>query len=408
MDTESKEFGTLKNEKGEVAESKSKEYIEQSFLNDFIFFRPKFKSGTSELIDIVIVYFNTLILIECKSKEYTDNIERYMRKTVKEACEKLRSCFNRLTNPQVSIEFDNVRRGKVKWDYSKIKKIYSLVILEQEYPIASYNLAVSIYPEIKSLKFTPQIFDLNDLKYLMRLLNTPSDFFRYLEEREKIVINPAYEMHSEKELFGYYLSNNNKITIFEEHPDTSLLIFDGFSEVIDTGNLAEKLRQKLELDKDSYFIDTVLDEMHTTKSQEYLMIMEELVKLSRFERRVLGKAAVEKALEVAKRNPKRGWRCTMHPSKKEIGFVFVFSDLPRENAKILLQNASFSAKYKMKWEKIIGISMPAPTLGITYFDFIYDDREYVYPDKTMEELVAKIWGKEKISHEDEFPNVTDK
>ena len=93
----------------------------------------------------------------------------------------------------------------------------------------------------------------------------------------------------------------------------------------------------------------------------------------------------------------------IHPYNKDIGFVFVFSDLPRENAKILLQNASCSAKYKMKLKKVIGISMPSPSLGVTYFDFLYDDREYIYPDKNMEEAVAKIWGTEKISKEDEFP-----
>lgn len=406
MNINSKGLGDLKNKKGKIAESKSKEYIEQSFLKDFIFLNPKYKSGSSEkeLADLILVYFDTLIIIQCKSKEYTKDIEKYIRKTVKEACNQLRSSFNRLMNPQFNVEFDNIRRGKIKWDYSKIKKIHSLVILEQDYPIASYNLAVSIYPEIKSLKFTPQIFDLNDLKYLMRLLNTPSDFFKYIEEREKIVTNPAYKMHSEKELLGFYLSNNREITIFEEYPETSLIMFDGsFSEAMDKGDLAEKLRRKIGLDKDSYFIDKILDEMHTTKSQEYLMIMEELVKLNRFERRVLGKVALEKAFEVAKRNPKRGWRFIIHPSKKDVGFVFVFSDLPRENAKILLQNASFSAKYRMKLKKVIGISMPAPSLGITYFDFLYDDREYTYPDKKMEEAVSKIWGKEITSHEDEFP-----
>ena len=406
MDTKSKEFGDSKNEKGKAAESKSKEYIEESFLKDFIFFNPKFKSGSSEkeLADIILVYFDTLIIIQCKSKEDTEDIEKYIRKTVKEACDQLTSGFNRLTNRQFNVEFDNIRRGNVKWDYSKIKKIYSLIILEQDYPIANYNLSVSIYPEIKSLKFIPQIFDLNDLKYLMQLLNTPSDFFKYLDEREKIVTNPAYTMHSEKELFGYYLSCNRNITIFEEHPETSLVMFDGsFSEALDSGDLAEKLRQKVELDKDSYFIDKILDQMHTTESAEYLVVMEELVKLSRFERRVIGKAALEKALDVSKKNPKRGWRFLVHPTNKELGFVFVYSDLPRENAKILLQNASFSAKYKMKLHKVIGISMPAPTLGITYFDFLYDDREYIYPDEKMENAVTKIWGKEVLSHEDEFP-----
>jgi len=410
MDTKSKEFGNLKNEKGKIAEKKSKEYLEHSFLKDFIFFNPKFKSGSSEkeLADLILVYFDTLIIIQCKSKEYTDDIEKYIRKTVKEACDQLKGSFNRLTNPKFNVEFNNIRRGTVKWNCSKIKRIYSFVILEQDYPIVNYNLTVSIYPEIKSLKFTPQIFDLNDLKYLMQLLNTPSDFFKYVDEREKIVTNSAYKMHSEKELFGFYFSNNREITIFEEHPETSLVIFDGsFSEAIDKGDLADKLKQKIELDRDSYFIDKILDEMHTTKSPEYLMIMEELVKLSRFERRVLGKAAVEKAFEVAKRNPKIGWRFIIHPSNKSLGFVFVFSDLPRENAKILLQNVSCSIKYKMKLKKVIGISMPAPSLGITYFDFLYDDREYIYPDEKMEEAVTKMWGKEKITHDDEFPKKDD-
>ncbi|MBU0457573.1 MAG: hypothetical protein KKD75_05505 [Nanoarchaeota archaeon] len=406
MDIRSKEFGDSKNKKGKFAENKSKEYIEQSFLNDFIFFNPTFKSGTGEkeLADLILVYFDTLIIIQCKSKKKSEDVAKYIRTTVKEACDQLKSSYNRLSNPKFNVEFNNIRRGNVNWDSSKINKIYTLIILEQDYPIASYNLAVSIYPEIKKLKFVPQIFDLEDLKNLLGLLNTPSDFFNYINEREKIITNPAYKMHNEKELFGFYLSNNRRMNIFEEYPETSLVMFDGsFSESLNEGELAEKLTQKIKLDNDSYFIDKILNEMHTTQSDDYLLVMEELVKLTRFERRVIGKAAVEKAIDVSKRESKRGWRFIIHPNNNQLGFVFVYSDLPRENAKILLQNTSFSAKYKLRLKKVIGISMPAPTIGITYFDFLYDDREYSYPDTKMENAVAKIWGKEFRTREDEFP-----
>jgi len=401
----SKDFGDSKNEKGKFTEIKSKRYIEQSFLQDFIFLNPKFKSGSSEkeLADLILVYFDTLIIIHCKSKENTEDIDKYIRKTIKEACDQLKSSYNRLNNPQFNIEFSNLRRGNIKWDVSKIKTVYTLIILEQKYPIANYNLAVSIFPEIMTLKFTPQIFDLNDLKHLMCLLDTPSDFLKYLKEREKIVTNSSYQMHDEKELFGFYLSNNRNITIFEEHPQLSYLILDGFSNALNKGDLAKKLKQKLILDKKSYFIDKIIDEMHTTQSPHYIMILEEFAKLDRFERRIIGKSALDKAFEVEKKESRKGWRFLIHPSKKDVGFVFVFSDLPRENSKILLQNASFSAKYNYKLKKVIGVAMPIPSLKVIYFDFLYDDREYVYPDKDMEDAVKKLWGKEQISHEEEFP-----
>ena len=64
------------------------------------------------------------------------------------------------------------------------------------------------------------------------------------------------------------------------------------------------------------------------------------------------------------------------------------------------------------------IKLATPILGVAFLlispnlvlasdttvgEFLYDDREYIYPDKNMEEAVAKIWGTEKISQEDEFP-----
>src|SRR3989344_1399513 len=106
MDTKSKEFGNSKNEKGRVAENKSKEYIEQSFLKDFIFSNHKFKSGSSEkeLADMILVYFDTLIIKQCKSKEDTNDIKKHIRRNVKEACDQLTSCFNRLTNKLFNVE----------------------------------------------------------------------------------------------------------------------------------------------------------------------------------------------------------------------------------------------------------------------------------------------------------------
>jgi hypothetical protein len=403
--TEPENLGRLNNLKGDYAEDKAENILERSFLKDFIFRNPKFKSGKSEkeLADFVISFFETLIIIQCKNKKETPNLERYIRKTVGEATEQLSSSYNRLLNPQFEITLNNKRQGEIVLNKSDIKKVITLVILEENYPIANYYLAKEILPEIESYNFKPQILNSNDLFNLLKLLDTPVDFFNYLEEREKVVTNSAYKYHDEKELFALYLQSDRKIKIFDEIESPSLIMFDGsFSEDLDEGKLNKKLNQKIKLDRNSYFIDMMLDEMHMTDSKYYLLVMEEFSKLHRFQRRVIGDSIVKKAFEVAKRDKKIGWRCSQNPNNKEIGFVFVISDLPRDKARILLNNASTSAKYKMKWKKVIGVGTTPPGFEGHYFDFLYDDREYIYPDENMEKFEKSFWGEPKHSRYNEF------
>ncbi len=403
--TKQEELGKLNNLKGEFAEDKAENILEQSFLSDFIFRNPKFKTGKSEkeLADFVISFFDTLIIVQCKNKKETDNLDKYIRKTVGEAAEQLNSSYNRLLNPKFEITLENKRQGKIILNKADIKKVFTLVILEENYPIANYNLSKEIVPKIDSYKFKPQILNSNDLFNLLRLLDTPIDFFNYLEEREKVVTNSAYKYHNEKELFALYLQSDRKIEILNRIENPSLIMLDGsFSEELDWGELNEKLNQKKKLDRNSYFIDLMLDEMHMTDSKDYLLIMEEFAKLHRFQRRIIGDLIVEKAFEVAKRDKKMGWRCAQNPNSKDMGFVFVISDLPRDKARILLNNASTSAKYKMNWKKVIGVGTTPPGFEGHYFDFLYDDREYIYPDKNMEKFVISFWGEPNHSRVNEF------
>ncbi len=406
--TEIEDLGRLNNLKGYFAEDKAETILEQSFLKDFIFRNPKFKIGNhkkeKELADFVISFFDTLIIVQCKNKKETDNMNRYIRKTVGEATEQLSSSYNRLLNPQLEITLENKRQGRIILNKKEIKKVFTLIILEENYPIANYNLAKEIIPDIDSYKFKPQIINSNDLFNLLKLLDTPTDFFNYLNEREKVVTNSAYKYHNEKELFALYLQSDRKITLFDHIENPSLIMLDGsFSEELDHGELNKKFNQKIRLDKNSYFIDMMLDEMHTTDSKDYLLIMEEFVKLHRFQRRVIGDSIVEKAFEVAKRSKKMGWRCIQNPNNVSMGFVFVISDLPRDKARVLLNNASTSAKYKMKWDKVIGIGTTPPGVEGHYFDFLYEDREYVYPDENMENYVKFFWGELQYSQVDELP-----
>lgn len=405
--TKPEDLGKLNNLKGDYAEDKAESILEQSFLKDFIFRNPKFKSGNSEkeLADFVISFFDTLIIVQCKNKKETSDIDKYVRKTVGEATEQLSSSYNRLLNPQFEITLKNKRRGEIVLNKSDIKKVITLVILEENYPIANYNLAKEIIPKIDSYKFKPQVLNSNDLFNLLKLLDTPVDFFNYLEEREKVVTNSAYKYHDEKELFALYLQSDRQIKIFDDIENPSLIMLDGsFSEELDEGELNKKLKQKIKLDRNSYFIDMMLDEMHTTESKDYLLIMEEFSKLHRFQRRVLGDSIVKKAFEVAKRDKKMGWRCAQNPNNENIGFVFVISNLPRDKARILLNNASTSAKYKMKWEKVIGIGTTPHGFEGHYFDFLYDDRKYIYPDENMEKFEKSFWGEPKHSRVNEFPD----
>ena len=388
-----------------LSEKKVTACVTQSFLSDFVFENPKFPkplSGNKELADLVIVYFDILLIIQVKSIAFKSKLERYIRKTVQDSCEQLDASYNRLVKSNVPITLHNALRGEIQLEKNQIKKVYAIVILEEDFPIANYNLAVSLFPKIYGYEFTPQIFNLNDLQSIMYILNTPRDFFDYIDQRAKIVTNKAYDLHDEKELFSAYMAMNKTLApLVQKSTGANLFNLSGFSELFDK-KITKQLHERFKLDKESFFIDEILKMLHTSADSEYLQIVQELDKLNRLERRMLGKAALEKARAIDNSERPYNYRFIQIPNN-DTGFVFAFPKSEYDDRKkhrrslFVLCN---TAQYARKLRKIIGFLMPPAQSRHFYIDALYLESELV-DNPTMDEYATSFWSKKEIVRNEE-------
>jgi len=149
-----------------------------------------------ELSDLLILYFDTLLIIHVKSimqgqliieyynglltndkkSDFEVELKRYVKKSILHGCKQIKATYNRMTDPKGDkpIILHNDRRGQLEWKPKNIKRIYTILICEEEVPIVNFNLGRSLFPEIDSYKFTPIIFNSQDLLYILDILDTPS------------------------------------------------------------------------------------------------------------------------------------------------------------------------------------------------------------------------------------------
>ena len=86
------------------------------------------------------------------------------------------------------------------YNFFDIKKFYPILVVNKKLPFLDYN-AINNTPEIKKLDFVPIILSIEDLKFLVSELNTPSDLFTYFDKREGFIRNETTPFANEKRTF---------------------------------------------------------------------------------------------------------------------------------------------------------------------------------------------------------------
>lgn len=138
------------------------------FLGYWTFLEPMHQ-GT-EISDVVLVWDDTALLFEAKTR----GVQRpadigWLREKLGEAVDQLNARTELLNSGKVTLR--NEWRGELRFDRSKIKHLYGVVVLADE--------------EYQRAKLPVQVFSLFDLDHLLRIFNTPSDLIVYYDMRAR-------------------------------------------------------------------------------------------------------------------------------------------------------------------------------------------------------------------------------
>lgn len=389
--------------KGEAAEQRIFDMLGNVFLKDLIFTNPMKKKGI-ELIDAIVLFDDSLIVVESKSRylsrearKDSEIINKYINETVKEGLDQASNAEKLIKSGSMKV-LVNARGKKVTIDNKRIKKNFILLILDER--ISLMVTSDFIHKNISSYPKLPFIVDINDLEYIIEEFDTPREFIKYLEDRQKFLKSGKYHTPSELDLLGYYKIHGRVFSPIEGDEKVNIVVLDGFWDAY-VKKYGKLQQNKHQADRISYFFDNLLERAHTAGNKS-VFIAEELSKLTRTERRALSEKAFEKACLSAK-DGKPHYAVAYFPSV-DFGIVYIFSLESKEKRREKLQDLCVLASHKLKKEKIIGFATEPANVKITTFDYCLFNRTSEL-DPEMEELADKFFGPAVHTTENEYPSL---
>jgi hypothetical protein len=222
--------------RGSFTENFSAQRFSAVFGKERVFENIELKSSKKNIaceIDTLIVYADTLIIVQAKSKKLTiesrrgnDNaIKDDFKKAVQNAYDQAFQCARALLEGECDIE----NLDLAAWLKTKdIKRIHIICLVSDHYPALSFQTEQFLQYEVTDVICAPIVADVFFLDTLVEILYNPLVFLDFINKRVKY--SNEISGNNEFAILGYYLTNN----LYFEHEKPSRVHFDeSFSHSID-------------------------------------------------------------------------------------------------------------------------------------------------------------------------------
>ena len=385
--------------KGKKAERFVYELSQKSFFTDWCYKSPKLPNN-KEICDLLVVYDDVAIIWQIKDLKL-DEKGKYSEKEVSRNLQQLCTAKHRLFKLNITIELENPRRGREKFNPKQVKDIFLISALlgkgEDYFSLIEMRKGSIIHT------FTRQFTEI-----ALSELDTIKDFILYLREKERLISMNSELMllGGEEELLAYYLRNERK---FEKLGKMDLSVIDeGLWEELQKHH--QYIAKKKE-DEISYGWDSIIDFAHTAGG-EYEKVAREMARLNRFERRVMSKAFYSAHLMAHNETVKNSFRRVIFREGTTYCFLFYDDPEPRNKRRAILGAICFVARGLFpKNSKVLGIATEMKIRPRCSYDFCLLEipKWTITQQKEMKRLQSE-YGlfknyKTRHAHEDEYPEV---
>lgn len=293
-----------------------------TYLKYWCFPNPKDELGDKkEICDLLIIFQKNLIIISVKNYSFNGNYQRYFNSTLKKAVAQINGAERKLFNKSSKIQFNHPETGSFVFNPDDYDSVHRIIININTIPLFHPGGLVT-----KNQEFA-HVFNWSSFLGVVTELNTIPDFIEYLKAREIAFKNKVFIMMLGKEeewskevnleFFNYTteLLNEKKKFILFSGSELDLLADYFFNErkfnenfylnELDGASIQldgkweqyikrEEVKNKKKEDSISYFVDEfVKREVLYRNDTNNIKIATELLSLSRFERRIVGKTFFE-------------------------------------------------------------------------------------------------------------------
>ncbi|PKB42258.1 hypothetical protein AX016_0422 [Cellulophaga sp. RHA19] len=332
--------------KGEQAEELVNSLSKNAYLKHWCYPNPIDIDGDKkEICDLLILFFDTAIIISVKNYDLKGNYERFKKKVIEKSSKQLFGAERKLFKSNRPVKISHSEKGEEIFNPDDYKNIFRITVSAGE-DFENYE-----FIDNKEGKGSVTIFNKETFEIIIQELDTIKDLIEYLKSREDLLLkNLGNKCNcTEKDLLAQFLMNkrefsNELIADFENETESLKTKWDSY---IQSKSVFIK---KLE-DEKSYFIDELIKN-DVLKLPNGELLAKELMTLSRFERRIIAQNLFE---IVEKNEDKADFLARRFLKYNGIGFLFIYYPIEKTQEEIdfILQKAQELYAYYHNSNKVV-------------------------------------------------------
>jgi len=367
-------------------------YLEHSFFKDFVYKNPEKKKG-KEFSDALIIYDDTIIIIQNKTKLSKRDEIVWASKNINAALNQLKGSYRNIKNKLVTAFYNEFLDIRLNIDLEKHKCLYGLIVLAQD--SVGYDPYSLIEPENKP-DFPFTIISLNDLFKIIDKMDTAGDLIVYFELRFDAMQLGLFfpKVNDEQE-------NMNRIADFVPQilePRMSGLTAEKREKTIEIE--VYKLKNRIK-ERSDYIYSVLIDDMIAKAHDLDQKIYGKDEKNIRFSHKIAeayGYLTRERRIEMGKRllraadKARKGFgEIRVHVQKPiKQTYIYFFTLQNRKKRKDLLKAISAAAQKKYSNEKVLAVATEPLGTGGRSYDFVYIDHYLLKEDVEIPEYVMDL------------------
>ena len=339
----------------------------KSYLRYWCFPNPYDETGDKkEICDLLILFLNYAIIISVKNYTVNGDYSKFQKKVIDKSSKQLFGAERKLFQSSRNIIIKHPDKGRFEVVNTHYNNFFRITVSVGE-KFEKYH-----FFDTKENKGFVNIFDKDTFFAIVTELDTIKDLVEYLEKREDLLIkNQGVLINcTERDLLGYFLL---KKRTFSEGLKSSLLLESEHLKgkwIFYLRNRSVILKKMAE--EKSYFIDELVKN-NVLKQLDGVTLAEELMSLSRFDRRLIAEElydVVDKNQQITEAFVRRFMKFN------GIGYLFIYYPPNKPNADIdlVFKKALELYSYFHKTKKIILLAATKNLIQWKFGLFIGEDK----------------------------------
>jgi len=396
----------MSKQRGSAVEEWTDQFCKRSFLQDFLFLRPKRVSTKRELADLLVILDDQCLCIQIKARgnDSLPSEQRLINWATKKFVTAGRQAAGAIRKVKTSeISATHPWQGNVVLHAGILVPVCGIALVEYLGP--PFGLTLKVMPQT-SKGIPVHYFSLNDFLNLVDLLGTLPDIIEYLRQRAEVSYDVKSTIGNERDLYATYL--------LDGHLRSGLSykeIGNKWSHLIDVEESFERKR------KHNIFVDfynSLIEELHNqdpdklsyqppelaeymipiSDRKSYLEIATQLNKLPYIYRREIGKHLFQTAKAV------KGDGKTRMFTYRNLGqpWVLTFLVAPNMDRTLRIRQLNLlvaSVQIQYGCRSVIGIACPSLDSN-QGFDYIFIDK-VTYNEEEVKKFAPRIMKTTEIT-----------